>query len=53
MNNRILVKQLLETTPITRNDTKIFVSEYLKQFHCRNEFERAIIERVINEAPNI
>ena len=47
------LEYILTIDELSRENDKRLISEYLKEFHCKSNTEKAIIERIINEAPNL
>jgi ABC-type multidrug transport system ATPase subunit len=47
------LEYILTINELSRENDKRLISEYLKEFHCKSNTEKAIIERIINEAPNL
>ena len=45
------LEKILEEKFYTRSNDKILFIEYLKDYHCETEIEKAIIEKVLLKAP--
>lgn len=45
------IEYILEKYSDTRNNDTLLFIKYLQEYHCKNEIEKAIIERILKEAP--